>query len=418
MSVSAILKRHHSIDPMDSVTWATATGLLLTMQSEFDVVRDLSLQKVSQWPPIKSCGFARSAMSLVRPWLPRPPLGLRFFAAAKPKINWQSENLYDRLGLKQTATPDEIKNAHRELVRAYHPDALKDPAEKDEGNKILAAVNSAYDILRDDDQRRQYDQKLSGRSPFTFQRPSSRGRPGQLFKEIVPLSFAESVFGARKTVTVPTTEPCGQCHGHGTHDGTTPPVCQYCNGTGYIAQGFFPLPCPGCGGAGFRITNPCRKCRGSGQQPKPSSITVAIPPGLPDEAMLNIAAPFGSVIVILKVADDPLLRRDGDDLHVTIPISIKTAVLGGTAKVPTLKGIVDKRVRPGTQPEDVEKIVGGGIGGRGSLFVHYKVLVPRSLSRKDTKVLQQFDDAYMKSADDLWGSNLRGFERRMGTTKK
>jgi molecular chaperone DnaJ len=358
-------------------------------------------------------------MSLLSASASRPQPFLRFFATTKPKINWQSENLYERLGLKQTATTDEIKNAHRELVRAYHPDALKTPTEKEEGNKILAAVNSAYDTLRDDDQRRQYDQRLSGHSPFTFEGRSSRPAHTQLmYKEILRISFAESVRGVRRTVTVPTTEPCDQCHGNRTNDGKPPIVCQYCGGTGYIAQGFFPLPCPGCGGAGFRVTNPCRKCRGSGQQPKPSTITVDIPPGLPDGAMLTVTAPFGNLIVALNIDDDPLLKRDGDDLHVTIPISIKTAVFGGVAKVPTLKGIVEKKVRPGTQPEDVERMVGGGIGGRGSLFVHFKVIIPRSLSKKEKTTLQQFDDVYMKGTDDLWGSSLRAFEARMGSKKK
>jgi molecular chaperone DnaJ len=118
------------------------------------------------------------------------------------------------------------------------------------------------------------------------------------------------------------------------------------------------------------------------------------------------------------VDNDPLLKRDGDDLHVTIPISIKTAVFGGVVKVPTLKGVVEKRVRPGTQPEDVERMVGGGIGGRGSLFVHYKVIVPRSLSRKEKKTFQQLEEAYMKQMNESWGSNLTQFETRMGKAKK
>jgi molecular chaperone DnaJ len=125
--------------------------------------------------------------------------------------------------------------------------------------------------------------------------------------------------------------------------------------------------------------------------------------------MVNATTQFGSLLVDVRIDRDPLLKRDGEDLHVTIPISIKTAIFGGVAKVPTLKG---------TQPEAVKRMVGEGIGGRGSLFVHYKVIVPRSLSKKEKGALQQFDETYMKGTIDLWGSNLRAFETRMGSKKK
>jgi molecular chaperone DnaJ len=184
-------------------------------------------------------------------------------------------------------------------------------------------------------------------------------------------------------------------------------------GRGFIAEGFFPLPCPACGGAGFMVTNPCRQCGGSGQVPNPSTITVNIPGGLDDAALVNVKTEFGVVVLMIKVDDDPLMHRNGDDLHVTIPISMKTAALGGVVKVPTLTGVITKKVRPGTQPEDVEKMVGAGVSGRGDLFIHYKVIIPRSLSSQERGVLQKMDERYMKSTDDLWNASINAFQSRI-----
>jgi molecular chaperone DnaJ len=325
-------------------------------------------------------------------------------------VNWQSENLYERLGVNRTATADEIKQAHRELARAYHPDALTDPKDKELGEKILSAENSAYDVLKDDQQRAQYDQQLAGPSILQFRRSS---RAPQFFRQALRLSFGDAIFGGRKTLTIPTTTTCRKCQGHGTHDGKPPAACRLCMGRGLIAEGFFPLPCPACGGAGYMVTNPCRQCGGSGQVANPSTITVNIPGGIDDGAVVDVKTGFGVVVLVIKVDDDPLMHRDGSDLHVTIPISMKTAALGGVVKVPTLKGVIDKKVRPGTQPEDVEKMVGAGVNGRGDLFIHYKVIIPRSLSSKERGVLQKMDDKYMRSTDDLWKASLDAFQSRI-----
>lgn len=342
---------------------------------------------------------------------------LRWFAKAKPQVNWEAKNLYDRLGVKHDASAGDIKKRYYELVRAYHPDTLHDPKEKQEGEKIMEAVNAAYDVLKDEKKRSEYDQQMSANPFHSFNPGARRSKPRPVFRETVTLSFLESVFGCSRSVNLPTTTECAKCHGNGTHDGKPPHICQYCHGAGIIASGFFPIPCPVCGGAGFVIEHPCRTCHGSGQVPKPTMVKLDVPSGVDDGSVISFSTPAGEVVVMCRVNEDPLFDRRGDDLHVTVPISLKTAVLGGTVRVPTLRGVVDKRVLPGTQPYDIERMAGAGVAGRGDLYIHYRVLIPRSVSKKDRKAFEKFQDKYMNAANDMWNSNLNAFEAKIPKKK-
>jgi len=320
---------------------------------------------------------------------------------------WKSDNLYERIGIKPSATPEELKSRYHELVKAYHPDMIQDPKEKEEGQQIISAINEAYDILKDENKRREYDlQRTAGPNPFSPPRVN-------VFRQAVHLSFLESVFGIPKPIKLDMTELCSKCHGNCTHDGNVPPTCQTCRGAGFIASGFLPMPCPVCGGRGFVVTNPCKKCGGIGQTPKPETIVINIPPGVEQGSVLNFDTPKGRVLVMCQVENDPLLTVSGNDIHITVPISLKTAMLGGSVKIPTLNGVVEKRVLPGTQPYDVERMTLSGNGGIRNLFIHYKVVIPRSLNPADKDKLRSFEENYMRPTNDMWNANLKDFERRL-----
>ncbi|KAH0784965.1 Chaperone protein DnaJ 1 [Histomonas meleagridis] len=335
---------------------------------------------------------------------------------AKPKINWKADDYYERLGLKKTATHDEIKKRYYEIAKAYHPDVLHTPKEKEEGEKIMSAVNSAYDVLKDEKTRSEYDHRSSS-SSFPFVRTTREHSP-MVFRKAVTLNFMESVFGCSREITLPTTEPCSKCNGQGTSDGKPPILCQYCHGSGIVAEGFFPFPCPACSGKGYTIEKPCHNCKGTGQTPKPTKIKINVPPGVENGSIINFSTPNGQLIVACNVKDDSIFERNGNDLHITVPISMKTAALGGIVQIPTLKGIVNKKVRPGTQPLDVEKMNGAGIGGRGSLYIHYKVIIPRSLSFKEKKAIKSLSDKSMKSTNDMYTSTLNQFENNLKKYRK
>ena len=335
---------------------------------------------------------------------------LKFFS--KPKVNWNSENLYERLGLKPTVTPEELKSKYHELVKAYHPDMIQDPKEKEESEKIISSINSAYDTLKDEQKRKQYDQQRTA-GPYPFSPPNIN-----IFRQAIHLTFLESIFGSQKTIKLDTTEICSKCNGNGTNDGKLPNTCHICHGSGFIPQGFFPIPCPGCGGRGFIINNPCNKCNGNGQTPKPSFIKLNIPSGVDQGSVLNFDVPQGRVILMCIVESDPMFSKDGRDLHITVPISIKTAMLGGKVKIPTLKGLLDKKVLPGTQPYDVEKLILNSPDGARNLYIHYRVHIPRSLNNEQKNLFEKIDEKFIKPINDLYNANLNDFERRLNEFKK
>ena len=178
------------------------------------------------------------------------------------------------------------------------------------------------------------------------------------------------------------------------------------------------MPCPQCGGRGVIINNPCKVCHGVGTTPSPRKLQLQVPKGVENGSVINFQTQFGIVMCMCTVDEDPLLKRDGNDLHITVPISVKTAMLGGKVAIPTLNGVVEKRVLPGTQPYDVERMHFNGAGPGGSLYIHYKVIIPRSLSRGDKKKLADIGEKYMKSTNDNWQHYISSFEKKLNEHKK
>lgn len=336
--------------------------------------------------------------------------GLRLFA--QPKVNWEAKNLYERLGVKPKSTQEEIKSKYYELAKTYHPDTIHDDKEKEQAEKVMAAINAAYDVLKDPKTRREYDDSLQNH-PFPFMYREQE-QPVQTFQQEVHLSFIESAFGCNRIIKLPTTKACNKCNGRGTEDGSLPEACPLCGGNGLVSQGFFMFPCPACNGKGYNIKNPCTQCQGTGNVPDPTSIEVKIPAGADEGSVLHVSTPKGRVSIFCHVKSDPLINRSGYDLHITVPISIKTAIMGGVVEIPTLNGVVSKKVLSGTQPYDIEVMNGAGIAGKGDLYIHYRVQIPRSLSFKDKRAIKNMDDIkYMKSTNDMWQSNLKAFQDRI-----
>src|SRR6516225_8390989 len=218
------------------------------------------------------------------------------------------ESLYDTLGVKKGASADEIKKAYRKLARQYHPDTNQGDKAAEERFK---QVQTAYDVLSDDEKRKAYDRfgSTNGRGApgpggpnvdfgdFDWSgdlgdilggifgnRGGRRGRPqparGADVETEVRLSFEDSLRGAEAKVPVELTVACSECGGTGAQPGTAPVICPECNGRGVTAesQGLFALsqPCPRCRGNGTVIEKPCSKCKGSGRERRRRTYTVKI----------------------------------------------------------------------------------------------------------------------------------------------
>lgn len=112
------------------------------------------------------------------------------------------ENYYDILGVDKNATQDEIKKSYRTLSKKYHPDKNQDPQAED----MFKKVGEAYSVLKDDEKRREYDDRLSGRNRrFEFHFGGGHGNFRQMASDInmvMTISLEESYYGCQRGVRV------------------------------------------------------------------------------------------------------------------------------------------------------------------------------------------------------------------------
>jgi molecular chaperone DnaJ len=349
--------------------------------------------------------------------------------------------LYDTLGVKKGASADEIKKAYRKLAAQYHPD--KNPGDASAEEKFKE-VQNAYDVLSDQEKRKQYDafgadgRGGRGFDPRNFDfggggftindlgdlgdlfgglfggrggRPGSRRAQPQRGPDIeveVSVSFEDSLRGLETKIPVQVTTACRECGGTGAEPGTSPIICPQCNGRGVIAesQGMFALsePCPRCRGNGTVIEKPCHKCNGSGREVRTKRYTVKIPAGVKDGTRIRLkgkgelgegGGPTGDLFVVTRVQPSKLFQRRDADLVVDVPVTYAEAALGATVEVPTpYGGRVSLKVPAGTQDGRQLRIRGHGApklsgGGKGDLIARLRVTVPKKLTKKEREALEE-----------------------------
>ena len=342
-----------------------------------------------------------------------------------------SKDPYDVLGVERKASDEEIKKAYRKLARQYHPDRNPGDARAEERFKEIQEANS---ILSDSEKRRAYDAGGgifgSGFDPGSFRTGGFGGGLGDIITDLfgnaaggrggvpgagptrgrdleteVHVSFEQAMDGAQVPVTVPMAAPCPTCRGTGAKPGTSPRVCSRCHGRGVEAesQGLFSIsqPCALCGGTGTEIDDPCPTCNGQGATRQVKRYRANIPAGVRDRSRVRLAGkgeagprggPSGDLYVITRVAESSLFTRRGDNLEVSVPITIPEAIRGATIEVPTLAGTKRIRVPPGTQHGTLQRLRGEGparLGGKGRGDIHYRLVidVPRSLSREQREAV-------------------------------
>ncbi|MGE5689741.1 MAG: molecular chaperone DnaJ [Pseudomonadota bacterium] len=349
-----------------------------------------------------------------------------------------AQSLYDALGVPKTASQDELKKAYRKLARELHPD--RNPGDE-AAEARFKEVSAAYEVLKDPERRKQYDQFGSangrggfdpGAAGFDFGgvdlgdlgdlfggifggaragRARSRPQKGADLEAHVTVSFDDALRGVETRIPVEATSACRTCHGSGAKPGTAPRLCPECDGRGVKAesQGLFALsqPCPRCRGNGTVIDDPCPTCHGSGREQRTKRYAVKIPPGARDGMRLRLkgkgepgqsGGPNGDLDVVVRVERSDTYERRGDDLVVDVPVSFPTAALGGTVEVPTPDGAVSLKVPAGSVDGKLLRIRGRGAPhpkghGKGDVLARVRIQVPQRVNKKERELLEQLQRA-------------------------
>lgn len=346
----------------------------------------------------------------------------------------EKRDYYEVLGVSRDADKNELKSKYRKLALKYHPD--KNPGDKVAEDKFKEA-SEAYGVLSDDKKRSIYDQfgheglegtnGFSGSSGFedifsnfgnifedffgfgSESRGRARVQKGSDLRYDMTLEFMEATFGVEKEIDVNKYDLCDQCHGSGCKEGTQPETCSQCQGTGQFiqSQGFFKVKstCPYCRGKGKSIPHPCSKCVGSGRMEISKKVSVKIPAGVDTGARLRLTGegepspsggPTGDLYVFIKVKPHKFFQREGIDIICAVDISFIQAALGDEITIPTLKDEKSLKIPPGTQYGETFRFKGEGIpslrsGNRGDQIIQVNVKTPTRLSKKQEKLLREFD---------------------------
>lgn len=390
---------------------------------------------------------------------------------------WANKDYYADLGVSKNASADDIKKAYRKLARENHPDknpgdkvaedrfkkaaeaydVVGDEAKRkeyDDLKKLLASGGirggfgsggagfpggfrstqgfDASDLFGGAGQGGGFsaDSGLGDIFGGIFNRggsPRQSARPtrGADVETDITLEFREAAKGTTIPVELTGEAPCNTCHGSGSASGQ-PSKCGQCNGSGFTSENKgafgFSAPCTNCGGTGEVITDPCADCRGRGTVRRTRSITVRIPAGVEDGQKVRLAGqgeagpngkPAGDLFVRVHVKEDPVFEREGNNVHVTVPVSFSELALGGAISVPTLDKPVKLKLAPGTPDGRTLRVRGRGVETRttkGDLMVTVQVTVPPTLDDEAAEALRAYAEAEKKSGFDPranWAGNNR-----------
>jgi molecular chaperone DnaJ len=404
------------------------------------------------------------------------------------------KDYYAALGVKKSASADDIKKAFRKLARKHHPDV--NPGDKGAEEKFKT-ISEAHEVLSDPKKRKIYDQlgfysdnidpaaaeayarqgggssgggfpggfpggqpgggsagaggvhfdfggfdfsdfadnarggKKSGGSSFRdiFSGIFSGDRggvevdegpePGSDLEYQVNVPFWTAIKGGVMRLNITRRDACGTCHGHGFIE--APGTCPQCHGKGTIEQTGgrmkFNVQCPRCHGTGKNIST-CPTCHGEGFVERTEPLEVRIKAGTRDGQRIRIpgkgnaglrGGAAGDLYAIIRAGDHPVFHREGDDIHLTVPVSATEAALGSKIEVPTIDGRALLKIPPGTQSGQKLRLREKGVpsatkeGARGDEIVEVKITVPMPRDERTKELLRELATLHPEDPrEELW----------------
>ena len=317
------------------------------------------------------------------------------------------KDYYQTLGVSKNADKEEIKKAYRKLARKYHPDM--NPGNKASEEKFKE-INEAYEVLSDPEKREKYDRfgsqwqqyERGGGRPEDFDWSQWTGSPGggSYTRTMTPEELEQILGGA--------------------------------GGLGGFSD-FFETLFGGMGrrtqGAGGQRGMRSRRGRDSEQAVQISledayrgttvnlqwedgrRLEAKIPAGVRTGSKIRLngqgepgvgGAQAGDLYLIIEVRPHAGFEREEDDLKVTVPVDLYTAVLGGKVNVPTLDRPVELSIPPETMNGKVFRLRGLGMPGlhnpeqRGNLLATVQVQLPKDLSQEEKQLFQKLRDMHKR----------------------
>ncbi len=373
-----------------------------------------------------------------------------------------NKDYYNILGIKKDAKADEIKKAYRRLARKHHPDVNpNDKASEEKFKEVQEAYDILSDEKKRKvfDRFGYYNDNLDPDSPFStgassggagaggfdfsgfnFE-PGGSGSSSSSFRDIfsdlfggsggakrepeppkplpkkgrdieipLALSFEESFSGLTTNITVNRSEQCSRCQGAGDTGGPVV-VCPTCKGTGQVMKTGgrlqFSQTCSDCEGTGRR-RQPCSQCSGKGVTPKNEQVKIRIPAGVDTGSRVRIpkkghggrlGAEPGDLFIITNVGKHRYFTRKGENIYMTIPITVPEAALGTKIEVPTVEGRAQLKIPAGTESGQKFRLRERGFPSlrnpnlRGDQFIEVQIKLPRVISEETKEVLRQFEKA-------------------------
>ncbi|MEP7355035.1 MAG: molecular chaperone DnaJ [Acidobacteriota bacterium] len=393
-------------------------------------------------------------------------------------------DFYKTLGVERDASAEDLRKAYRKLARKHHPDL--NPGDKAAEDRFKQ-VQEAYDVLNDPKKKQMYDQvgfysdnaqqpgpagarggpnmgfggfdfseftKGAQRGPeppadsthfhdifsqwFGKQQGSAQAAPqkGTDLEYGLNIDFWQAVRGTQVRLNVTRQESCVTCGGSGQRSGNNA-VCPECNGTGSVTQMAgamkFSLTCPRCEGSG-RLRNRCSTCHGDGRISKNEVVEVRIPAGAQQGSRLRVAAkgnsgtfgaPPGDLYITVRVEEHPFFRREGDDIHITVPVRIDEAGLGAKIEVPTVDGRAILKIPQGTNNGQKFRLREKGVansraGSRGDQIVEIAIDAPDVRDERTRDLLREYAELHPDDPraamwrQDIWGHDPASTESNPG----
>jgi len=312
------------------------------------------------------------------------------------------KDYYKILGVKRNASQEEIKQAFRRLARKYHPDVNKDP----DAEKKFKEINEAHEVLSDPEKRKKYDtlgaqwqqyQQSGASGGFDWSRWASAqpGRPGGVHVEYGNIGDLGDLFGGAGGFSDFFQTIFGGMGGARPQSGDFSYAPRAAKGRDIEQPVEITLE------EAYRgTTRQLRRANGS-------TVVVNIPAGVKTGSKVRIrgegapgvgGGPAGDLYLKIRVQPHHRFTRHGNNLHISVPVDLYTAILGGEVQVPTMEKPIMLSIPPGTNNGKVFRLRGKGMpdlhnpGKRGDLLVTVNVQLPDHLTSAERKLFQQLRD--------------------------